>query len=89
MCEVFFLSWEYLWVGIIKPHNKFGNVLSKILEVPAIFVFTKAFPKNTKEKMPSFYFCFNFLREVKIILIPSTDCCICVAVSKNTHIVQL
>jgi hypothetical protein len=53
ICVKFFLlSWEYMWVGIIKPHKKFGNVLSKILEVPAIFVFTKEFPKNTKEKMP-------------------------------------
>ena len=87
--KFFLLSWEYLCVGIIKPHKKIGNVLSKILEVPAIFVFTKEFPKNTKEKRPSFYFCFNFLQEVKIILIPSPDCCIFIADSGDTHIVAI
>ena len=90
ICVKFFLlSWEYLWVGIIKPQKKFCNVLSKILEVPAIFVFTKEFRKNTKEKMPSFHFCFNFLQDVKIILIPSPDCCIFIAYSGDTHIVAI
>ena len=61
------LSWESMWVGIIKPQQKSGNVLSNILEVPAIFVFTKEFPKNTKEKMPSIHFCSHFLQEGLII----------------------
>jgi hypothetical protein len=78
-----------MWVGIIQPQKKFGNVLSKILEVPAIFVFTKEFPKNTKEKMPSSHFCSHFLQGGRINLIPSPDCCIFIAVSGDTHIVAV
>jgi hypothetical protein len=52
-----------MWVGNIQPQQKLGNVLSKILEVPALFVFTKEFPKNTNEKMPLSHFCSHFLQE--------------------------
>jgi hypothetical protein len=52
-------------VGIIQPQKKIGNVLSKILEVPAIFVFTKEFPKNTKEKCHRAIFALNSCREVE------------------------
>ena len=78
-----------MWVGIIKPQKKSGNVLSNILEVPAIFVFTKEFPKNTKEKMPSNHFCSHFLQGGRINLIPLPDCYICIAVSGDTHIVAI
>jgi hypothetical protein len=78
-----------MWVGILEPQTKFGHVLSNILEVPAIFVFTKEFPKNTKEKMPSSYFYSHFLQGGRINLIPSQDCCIFIAVSGDTHIVAI
>ena len=48
-------------LGIIKPHKKFGNVSSKILEVPAIFVYTKEFPKKYKGKNATKPFLLSFL----------------------------
>jgi hypothetical protein len=52
-------------VGIIKPQEKFGNVLIKILEVPAIFVFTKEFPKIQREKCHQSIFALISCRKVK------------------------
>jgi hypothetical protein len=78
-----------MWGGIIQLQTKFGNILRKILEVPAIFVFTKEFPKNTKEKLPSSHFCTHFFHRGRINLIPSPDCCIFTAVSGDTHTVTV
>ena len=55
------LSWEYMLLGIIKPQKKFRHVSSKILEVPAIFVFTKEFPKKYKGKNAIKPFLLSFL----------------------------
>jgi hypothetical protein len=89
MCEVFSPKLGIHVGRHYKATKKIGNVLSKILEVPAIFIFTKEFPKNTKEKMPLSHFCSHFLQGGRINLIPSLDCCICFAVSEDTHIVAV
>ena len=59
------------------------------MAVPPFFAFTKEIPKNTKENIPSDHCCSHVLMEGRISLIPSPDCCIFIAVSKNTHIVHL
>ena len=48
-------------LGIITPQKKIGHVSSKILEVPAIFVFTKEFPKKYKGKNAIKPFLLSFL----------------------------
>jgi hypothetical protein len=57
--------------------------------VPPFFAFTKEIPKYTKENILSDHFHSHFLLEGRITLIPSPDCFICIAVSKNTRIVHL
>jgi hypothetical protein len=56
------------------------------VELPPFLAYTKEIPKNTKENMPSDHFCSHFSQEAQINLIPSPDCCIFIAFSKDTHI---
>jgi hypothetical protein len=75
-----------LWIYLRRHQIKFGDILTIFVVWPPIFVNTKEFPKNTKENWPSNHFCSHFLQVGPINLIPSSECCIFIAVSVDTHI---
>ena len=56
---------------------------------PSIFAFTKEFPKNTNEKLPSDHFCSPLRQDDQIDLPSSPDCQIFIAVFENTHIINI
>ena len=65
--------------------KKNQNFWSFGLAWQSIFTFTKEFPKNAKENLPSAYFC-SHLRQCGRIDLPfSPDCHIFIGVSENTH----
>ena len=53
--------------------------------MPLLLVFTKEIFKNTKENMPSEEICSHFSQEGQINLIFPPYCCICIALSIDTH----
>jgi hypothetical protein len=65
--------------------QKFQDFFSFGLAWPSIFAFTKEFPKNTKENLPSDHFCSHLWQDGQIDLLSSPDCHICIGVSANTH----
>jgi hypothetical protein len=68
-----------------EPPNKISRVLGQFCGGASIFEISKDIPKNTKENIPSDHFCSHLRQEGQIDLIPSPDCCICIAFSENTH----
>ena len=79
-----------MWLSLcLKIHQQHSRVLGHICGMATIFAFTKEIPQNTKEYMPLDGFCSHFSLEGWIISIYSPDCYICIATSKNIHIIHL
>ena len=74
-----------LWLYLRSHHKKFGDILTIFVVWPPIFVNTKEFLRNTKENLPLNNFRSHFLQQDPIGLIPSSECCIFIALSINTH----
>ena len=80
------LSCRWLPLYLRSHQQKFHEFWGIFEERPLFSAYTKEILKNTKENMPSDHFRSHFWQEGLINIIPSPDCCICLAVSGDTHI---